>query len=88
MSKKVILHLSGEDLILGEITDLPGPSDQFITVRNIRKRDGKPLPYVDNEATSFLFPLLHLTFIEVLDEEEQEDGLVPFFREDSLPKRR
>ncbi len=89
MSKQVILHLSGEDPILAEMAALPGPTDQFITVRNPRKRDGKKLPYLTDGATSFLFPLARITFIEVMDEEEQaSSGVVAFFREDSLPRRR
>lgn len=89
MSKRVVLHLSGEDPILAEMAALPGPTDQFVTVRNPRKRDGKALNYLTEGATSFLFPLARVTFIEVLDEEEQSSGsMVAFFREDMLPRRR
>lgn len=89
MSKKVVLHLGGEDPILCEMAALPGTTDQFITVRNPRKRDGKPLAYLTDGATSFLFPLSRITFIEVMDEEEKEEsGVVAFFREDNLPRRR
>ena len=51
MSKKVILHLSGEDPILAEMAAMPATTDQFITVRNPRKRDGKPLNYLTDGAT-------------------------------------
>jgi hypothetical protein len=89
MAKKVILHLSGEDPILAEMTELPGVADQFITVRNPRKRDGKRLPYITDGATSFLFPLPRISFIEVMDEEDTEgSGMVAFFREDTMPRRR
>jgi hypothetical protein len=89
MAKKVILHLSGEDPILAEMAALPSVSDQFITVRNPRKRDGKKLPYLTDGATSFLFPLPRISFIEVMDEDDAEEGsLVAFFREDSVPRRR
>lgn len=89
MPTKVVLHLGGEDPILCEVTTMPTVTDQFITVRNPRKRDGKPLPYLTDGATSFIFPLSRITFIEVMDEEEREEsGIVAFFREDSMPRRR
>lgn len=91
MSKKIVLHVSGEDPILAEMAALPGPTDQFITVRNPRKRDGKPLPYLTDGATSFLYPLARISFIEVMDGgEEAAEGksLLTFFREESLTKRR
>ena len=92
MAMKVVLHLSGEDPILAEMSALPGPTDQFITVRNPRKRDGKSLSYLTDGATSFLYPLARITFLEVMGGEEDQESagssLVTFFREDALPRRR
>ncbi|MCC6629410.1 MAG: hypothetical protein IT340_18670 [Chloroflexi bacterium] len=92
MSTKVILHLSGEDPILAEMAALPGPADQFITVLNPRKRDGKALHYLTDGATSFLYPLARISFIEIMGGEEEtaknQTSLIAFFREDALPKRR
>ena len=100
---KVILHLAGEDPILAEMAALPGPTDQYITVRNPRKRDGKPLTYLTDGATSFIWPIARLGFLEIMGGEEDEidtstgatnalggstSTLQMFFREDSLPKRR
>ena len=91
MSMKVVLHLPGEEPILAEINEMPGANDQSVTVRNMRKRDGKPLAYLTTGATSFIFPLARLTFIEVLDEAESAEentSVIAFFREDVLPRRR
>ena len=60
-----------------------GHGHQFITVRNPRKRDGKSLHYLTDGATSFLYPLSRITFIEMMggDEEAAEsnnsDRLLP-----------
>jgi hypothetical protein len=92
MATTVILHLSGEDPILAEMPAMPGPADQFITVHKPRKRDGKALHYLTDGATSFLYPLARISFIEIMGTEEEaatsQASLITFFREDSLPKRR
>ena len=89
MAKKAVLHLAGEDPILCEMAALPGPTDQFITVRNPRKRDGKSISYFTDGATSFLYPIQRVTFIEFFGDDEPESAsVVTFFREDTLPKRR
>ena len=91
MALKVVLHLAGEEAIMADLAALPGVSDQFITVRNPSKRDGKALSYLTHGATSFLFPMQRITFIEVMGGEEDErsdTNMVAFFREENLPRRR
>ena len=39
-----------------------------MVLRNIRKKDGKPLNYVDDEATAFLYPWSRISFIELMGE--------------------
>ena len=41
MSHSVILHISGETSIAGEIEELPKPTDTIILVLNPRQKDGK-----------------------------------------------
>ena len=89
---KVILHLAGEDPILAEMAAMPGPTDQFITITSPRKRDGKPVTYLTDGATSFLYPIARITFLEFMGgeeaAEEKSSSLLTFFREEALPKRR
>ena len=68
MAMAVIVHIHGEDAFLGEIDDLPDPTHHFLLLRNIRKKDGKPLAYVSDGATAFLYPWSRITFIETLGE--------------------
>jgi hypothetical protein len=80
MSLEVIVHLHNEDPILAEIDEMPGPSDQSIVLTNPRRRDGRPLHYVTEGATAFIFPWTRINFIEIMEAEEARE-VVEFFRE-------
>ncbi|MFN2589767.1 MAG: hypothetical protein ABR518_03250 [Actinomycetota bacterium] len=68
MAMSVVVHIHGEDAFLGEIDDLPDPNHTYVLLRNIRKKDGKELPYVTRGATAFLYPWSRITFIETMGE--------------------
>jgi len=74
----VLVHIANEDPIMGEINDLPHPSDQSILVKNPRRRDGKDLHYLQANVTDVIWPMSRIAFIEVLPsgEEEQIIGFV------------
>lgn len=80
MTIEIILHLMNEDPILAEMEKLPDPTHQTITVSSPRRRDGRTLHYVTEGATSFIFPLSRVSFIEIMEEEEAKE-IVEFFRE-------
>lgn len=85
MAIRAILHVPGEEAILCDIAEMPNPSDQFIVVYNPRRRDGKPIPTLDEAATSFMYPWTRISFIEMFEERSQRENVVGFFREsDSL----
>jgi hypothetical protein len=63
-----IVHLAGEDAFLAELDDLPNPIHNYLLMRNIRKKDGKPLTYVTEGATVFLYSWNRITFIELMSE--------------------
>ncbi|KPL74352.1 hypothetical protein ADN00_13715 [Ornatilinea apprima] len=76
----IIIHIHNEDPVLCEVEDLPTPTDQIITVRNPRKRDGKDLTYIDARVTTVIWPISRINFIEVLPGEEEEQ-IISFVRE-------
>jgi len=76
----IIVHIHNEDPVLCEVDELPAPTDQIITVRNPRKRDGKDLTYVDARVTTVIWPISRINFIEVLPGEEEEQ-IISFVRE-------
>ncbi|HLO27754.1 MAG TPA: hypothetical protein VK249_01380 [Anaerolineales bacterium] len=80
MAYSVILHISGEPSILGEVEELPKPSDTLITVSNPRLRDGKDIHYLEHNVVKVIWPVDKITLIEVLESEEEE-RLIGFVRE-------
>ena len=80
MAHSVILHITGEPSILGEVEELPKPSDTLITVSNPRLRDGKDIHYLEHNVVKVIWPVAKITLIEVL-ESEDEEHLIGFVRE-------
>ncbi|NIM92668.1 MAG: hypothetical protein GTO18_03000 [Anaerolineales bacterium] len=80
MAIPVLVHISGEDPVRGEIEDLPTPADTNITINNPRKRDGKDLRYLLDNVVTVVFPMHRINFIEILPSAEEEK-IIGFVRE-------
>jgi hypothetical protein len=80
MAYSVILHISGESAIMGEVDELPKPSDTLIIVSNPRLRDGKDIHYLEHNVVKVIWPIDKITLIEILESEEEEH-LIGFVRE-------
>jgi hypothetical protein len=80
MAYSVILHIAGEPSVLGEVEELPKPSDTLVTVSNPRLRDGKDIHYLEHNVVKVIWPVDKITLIEVL-ESEDEEHLIGFVRE-------
>jgi len=80
MAYSVILHLPGEPSILGEVEELPKPTDTLLLVSNPRLRDGKDIHYLEHNVVKVIWPIEKITLIEVLESEEEEH-LIGFVRE-------
>lgn len=80
MAKTVILHIMGEDPILAEMDQEPQPSDQYVRVSNLRKRDGKDVPYLTAGVQTVIYPWHRITFLEMMPSEEERDSVIDFFR--------
>ncbi len=78
--QSVIIHMTNEDPVLGEIDDLPAATDNIITLKNPRRRDGKDLHYLEANVSIVVYPLARISFIEVLSGGEDED-IITFVRE-------
>jgi hypothetical protein len=80
MAHSVILHITGEPSILGEVEELPKSSDTLVIVSNPRLRDGKDIHYLEHNVVKVIWPVNKITLIEVL-ESEDEEHLIGFVRE-------
>ena len=80
MAYSVILHIAGEPSILGEVDELPKPSDNLIVVSNPRLRDGKDIHYLEHNVVKVIWPIDRIALIENL-ESEDEEHLIGFVRE-------
>lgn len=80
MAYTVILHISGESSVLGEVDELPKPTDTIIVVNNPRLRDGKDIHYLEHNVVKVIWPIDKIGLIEVLESQEEE-SLIGFVRE-------
>ena len=76
----VLVHVKNEESILGEVDDMPNPSDTLIILKNPRRRDGKDVQYLDIAVTTVIYPYERINFVELLPGAEEEE-IVSFVRE-------
>ena len=80
MPIKVILHVPGEPSIIGEIEELPKPTDTLLNVSGPRQKDGKDLHYLEENVVQVIWPMHRITLIEILEGDEDEN-IIGFVRE-------
>ena len=80
MSIPVLVHISGEDAVRGEVEEIPAATDTNITVNNPRLRDGKDLRYLLDNVVTVIYPIHRVMFIEILPSAEEEK-IIGYVRE-------
>lgn len=80
MAYSIVLHIQGEEPVVAEMEELPGPGDLTITVNNPRRMDGKELHYLADNVITVVYPMFRMNFIEVLPTKEEE-RIIGFVRE-------
>jgi hypothetical protein len=68
----VLIHLINEDPVMGEMDELPSPSDNLVVVKNPRRKDGKEIYYLDGSVITVFWAVHRINFIEVLPSGEEE----------------
>jgi hypothetical protein len=80
MSIPILIHITGEDAVRGEVDELPMPTDTNVTVNNPRLRDGKDLRYLLENVVTVVYPMHRIMFIEILPSAEEEK-IIGYVRE-------
>ena len=76
----VLIHIVGEESIVGEIESIPEPTDQVLIVSNLRMRDGRDVSYLLPETDTVVYPWTRIHCVEILPSEEEEE-IISFVRE-------
>jgi hypothetical protein len=63
--RNVILHVNGEQPLLADLFEAPSPGDVGLRCTNLRQMNGKRPVFVDDVASIFFFPYLHIRFVEI-----------------------
>jgi hypothetical protein len=63
--RNTILHLNNEQPLLADLYDLPEGGDVGLRCTNLRMMNGKRPVFVDDSASVFFFPYLHIRFVEI-----------------------
>ncbi len=65
MIRDVVLHLMSEQPLLADMDALPTATDNLIICQNLRMMNGNRPIFVDESASTFVFPMEFVRFIEV-----------------------
>jgi hypothetical protein len=80
MAYTVVIHVTNDDPIVGDLDELPAASDSMITIHNPRRRDGKDVHFLSNDVVTVIWPVSQVSFIEVIPS-EGEEKIIGFVRE-------
>ena len=81
MAQVVVVHLTNEDPILAELERMPEPGDTNILLLYPRRKDGKPIHYLSDDARAVIFPMHRVSSIEIVSEGKAEEEDITFYRE-------
>jgi hypothetical protein len=63
--RDAILHIMNEQPLLADLFEAPNPGDVGLRCTNLRTLNGKRPVFVDDSASIFFFPYLHIRFLEI-----------------------
>jgi hypothetical protein len=63
--RNAVLHLLNEQPLLADLPTPPAPGDVALICTNLRTKDGKRPFFADSSASTFVFPLTQMRFVEI-----------------------
>jgi len=76
----VIVHIMGEESVMGEIEKIPNPGDNMIILRNPRRKDSRDLDNIEPESDVVIWPITRINMIELVGAGDGEK-IITFVRE-------
>lgn len=64
--RNAVIHISNEQPLLADLYTMPTATDASLVCTNIRMLDGKKPIFIDHAKSVFVFPYLHIRFIEIM----------------------
>ncbi|HEY5488051.1 MAG TPA: hypothetical protein VIK06_10405 [Candidatus Limnocylindrales bacterium] len=65
MLRDVVVHLHNEQPLLADLLAPPTAGDSCLVCTNLRAMNGKPPVFIERSDSTFVFPLVHVCFIEI-----------------------
>jgi hypothetical protein len=63
--RDAVLHINNEQPLLADLFEAPMPGDVGLRCTNLRMMNGRRPVFVDDSASIFFFPYLHIRFVEI-----------------------
>jgi hypothetical protein len=63
--RNAVLHILNEQPLVADLFEAPSPGDVGLRCTNLRTLNGKRPVFVDDSASIFFFPYLHIRFVEI-----------------------
>jgi hypothetical protein len=63
--RNAVLHLMNEQPMLADLFEAPSPGDVGLRCTNLRTLNRQRPVFVDDSASIFFFPYLHIRFVEI-----------------------
>jgi hypothetical protein len=73
--RNAVLHIANEQPLLCDLFELPNPADVALRCTNLRNLDGKRPIFIDDIRSVFVFPYLHIRFVEIPPAAAADTGL-------------
>ena len=75
MIRNAVLHMNNEQPLVADLYELPDGNVALLKCTNLRMQNGKRPIFADDMHSVFLFPLVHIRFIEILPSSQGGDRL-------------